>query len=1317
MKKLITKGFYFITVFSLVVWSTGLVPITHSLAVQPDDVGRKTTICHVKPNGTQETLEVDEHALTGHFDASGNPLHAGDTMGACPPPPPPPDCQLEVKKSDEGYDPIMPGEEIVYHLTIQNIGTDECTGDEGVFLKDFYDENTSYDSATIEPDRVTDDYIKWGVGILQPGEMIEVDLTMEVDEEVECDSRLENKALWWLSNQNYLPDNEWVTEYTTVECEEEDEESTIYAHKIICENESDLPNWSGNGPNITSTTALDYVDQNPNCELVEDWDFQWVIGTGGYAGDFIGPAPDWNSFDTSSAGITPAMKTFTEDDINGNDIIKIRENLKEGYIPFSFDPNGSDPPPGDDFTAELWCHTDVLNYDNYDFVRGFEMDQEYYCVAFNVLEETEEPEECLDEDNLIINHSFEEPEVTNNSLWQKMASVLGWVIEKVSDDSTTTLELHRGWSGNIAADGWQYAELDGDHSTRVHQDVTTEEGAEYKLFWSFAPRHNIGAEQNHLSVMVDGSQIATNGPATGNAPLAQDDWTQSNYTFTADSTNTNIALEDIGPSDSYGTYVDNVRLCKIADPETGYDPYCGDGEINQEWEQCDSDLPGCSQHCQYVVPECSDLVVAKINMEDYINFDPASDMSDDIYLGSDSYVIPNNVWIALYWNGNAYLDPDISGYEDVPGLAVQRSADGLRVVMYGTHPGQDKEHVSGNIEFYNATVTGQVSDNSNDYPGNNRLENGFDGTGVGNYNAGNDEVWTEDGNDTQSFFWLTTTTADDGYYTEWEIIEDCKNNICGMKFYDADQNGEYDGDDYNIAGWGISMAEKLMCEEGDEWADTVVDFDQGLRNDGSPVVPDRSDPNNALGVAEDNDTINFVSLGFGGTLILGFDNLIENGDGNDVEVIETSYGSPSCDGYPEYVQVYASQDGNTWEDIGNTCLDGTFDLGSLDWAKYIKLVDTTDPNDFGGQVDGYDVDGVRAIHCYNIAEENYETETGEDGYCFSDVPDGYYHVCEEIRDDWTNTTPICQQVMIENGQDAEINFGNYQEIIEEPYCGDGVVNQDSEQCDDGNNEDGDGCSAICLIEEEPPLLGNLTICKQEDLNGDGILDDGEPVVPNWTFRIGDNEYLAENGCVFIDLPYDTYNVSEEMQADWYQTGGEGNGVLETDGTITTTIDGEMTNPIIYFLNEYREPVEPFCGDGYVNQSSEQCDDGNTSNGDGCSSQCTTEGGGGGGGSWTYGMGNRTPDPYCGDGQINQALEQCDDNNISNGDGCSAICLVEEVLGVKIEPKPEVLGFKELPATGGGELPNTSQTYNWLLLISGLAIILTAGTIQVLQKKN
>jgi cysteine-rich repeat protein len=61
-----------------------------------------------------------------------------------------------------------------------------------------------------------------------------------------------------------------------------------------------------------------------------------------------------------------------------------------------------------------------------------------------------------------------------------------------------------------------------------------------------------------------------------------------------------------------------------------------------------------------------------------------------------------------------------------------------------------------------------------------------------------------------------------------------------------------------------------------------------------------------------------------------------------------------------------------------------------------------------------------------------------------------------------------------------------------------------------------------------------------------------------------------------------------------------------------------------------------CGDG-VNSGVEQCDDGNALNGDGCSANCTTEVSG-----------------FCGDGFVGPG-EQCDDGNKINNDGCSATC--------------------------------------------------------------
>lgn len=167
----------------------------------------------------------------------------------------------------------------------------------------------------------------------------------------------------------------------------------------------------------------------------------------------------------------------------------------------------------------------------------------------------------------------------------------------------------------------------------------------------------------------------------------------------------------------------------------------------------------------------------------------------------------------------------------------------------------------------------------------------------------------------------------------------------------------------------------------DAWADAVISFHQGTRKDGTPVLAERSHPEKALGEAENNDTINFVSLGFSnptgdtqtGELILGFDNYILNGPGADIEVVETSYGSPSDSAYPETVELFVSQNGSTWVSLGMGIQDEmfSFENGStvLPWAKYVKLIDRSDKSKFGGSstTDGYDVDGVRAI--YSGAEE------------------------------------------------------------------------------------------------------------------------------------------------------------------------------------------------------------------------------------------------------------------------------------------------------------------------------------------------------------
>jgi len=65
---------------------------------------------------------------------------------------------------------------------------------------------------------------------------------------------------------------------------------------------------------------------------------------------------------------------------------------------------------------------------------------------------------------------------------------------------------------------------------------------------------------------------------------------------------------------------------------------------------------------------------------------------------------------------------------------------------------------------------------------------------------------------------------------------------------------------------------------------------------------------------------------------------------------------------------------------------------------------------------------------------------------------------------------------------------------------------------------------------------------------------------------------------------------------------------------------------------------PMCGDGVWNSNIEQCDDGNLTDGDGCSSGCVLE--------------------SCGDGVRKTPWESCDDGNATSGDGCTSYCRVE-----------------------------------------------------------
>ena len=144
----------------------------------------------------------------------------------------------------------------------------------------------------------------------------------------------------------------------------------------------------------------------------------------------------------------------------------------------------------------------------------------------------------------------------------------------------------------------------------------------------------------------------------------------------------------------------------------------------------------------------------------------------------------------------------------------------------------------------------------------------------------------------------------------------------------------------------------------------------------------------------------------------------------------------------------------------------------------------------------------------------------------------------------------------------------------EAWCGNGVLEDFAgEECDDGNWESNDGCSEMCLLEPGwmCPMPGMLC----EAVCGDGVIAAGEQCDDG----VNDGSYgSCAPGCVL-----GPYCGDGEVQADFEAC---------DDGVNDGSYGGCMADCTL----------GPYCGDAIVN-GSEECDDGNRRNWDGCSNRC------------------------------------------------------------------------------------------------------------------
>ncbi len=186
-----------------------------------------------------------------------------------------------------------------------------------------------------------------------------------------------------------------------------------------------------------------------------------------------------------------------------------------------------------------------------------------------------------------------------------------------------------------------------------------------------------------------------------------------------------------------------------------------------------------------------------------------------------------------------------------------------------------------------------------------------------------------------------------------------------------------------------AVVEKRMCEPmkvAPYGADIISDYWQGRRYDGTEVKSIRSNPLTVLSYEIGHNEAYFFSLGFefqptegalipNGGIIVEFETPILNGVGDDLQIVEDTWGLPYPD---ETANVYVSNDATNWTYLGEADNQtpsslyhtvSNFDLGSLTSARYVKVENTSVKENFSAlypaqkdTLDGYDLNAILALH-------------------------------------------------------------------------------------------------------------------------------------------------------------------------------------------------------------------------------------------------------------------------------------------------------------------------------------------------------------------
>lgn len=205
--------------------------------------------------------------------------------------------------------------------------------------------------------------------------------------------------------------------------------------------------------------------------------------------------------------------------------------------------------------------------------------------------------------------------------------------------------------------------------------------------------------------------------------------------------------------------------------------------------------------------------------------------------------------------------------------------------------------------------------------------------------------------------------------------------------------------------------------------------------------------------------------------------------------------------------------------------------------------------------------------------------------------------------------------------EAGSNVGGNGGGLPPPICGDLTINP-GEECDDGNNDPGDGCDATCFIESgeiEPndtpeqaspfaklPYYAKLDPPDDVDFVSFSVNGADASVLVR-TMDLGDGACPKGEIDTFVDVI--AADGTTVIASD--DDGGEGNCSRVAMPTLTVgdyfvRVKAGVKSQLPTFIYRLRiDKVENVCGDGFITIG-ETCDDGNSNSGDGCSSACQIE---------------------------------------------------------------------------------------------------------------